>query len=112
MIMTLKKPQFYLTLTASTLTICLLSCQPSTATDKVNNTTLTDFPPIILWAWERPEDLRFLNTDKVGVAFLAQTLTLTGNEINTKPRPQPLNVTPQTTLIAVTRIETGTAPVL
>lgn len=36
-----------------------------------------DLPPVILWAWERPEDLEFLNSQRFGVAFLAQTLTLT-----------------------------------
>lgn len=110
--MKLTRTQFHLTLTASALAICLVSCQPSKAIDKVNNTKLTDFSPIILWAWERPEDLRFLNTDKVGVAFLAQTLVLTGNEVNTKPRQQPLKVAPQTKLIAVTRIEIDKLPVL
>lgn len=110
--MTLTKAKFHFTLTVSALAICLVSCQPSTATDKASNATLTDFPPVILWAWERPEDLRFLNTDKFSVAFLAQTLTLTGNEVNAKPRQQPLKVAPQTKLIAVTRIETGKAPVL
>jgi len=31
-------------------------------------------PRLILWAWERPEDLRALDPD-TGVAFLAQTIT-------------------------------------
>ncbi len=34
-----------------------------------------ELPKIILWVWERPEDLRFLSAEKYGVAFLAQTLT-------------------------------------
>jgi len=38
-------------------------------------------PRVVLWAWERPEDLRSAGSD-VGVAFLAQTITL-GN-----PQPQ------------------------
>jgi hypothetical protein len=33
-------------------------------------------PRLVLWAWERPEDLRALDPD-TGVAFLAQTITLT-----------------------------------
>ena len=37
---------------------------------------MSEFPKIILWAWERPEDLRFINTDEVGVAFLARTIYL------------------------------------
>jgi len=63
------------------------------------------FPKKILWAWERPEDLEFLDTNKFGVAFLAQTLVLQGDEVVFKPRHQPLKVRPETKLIAVTRIE-------
>lgn len=66
-----------------------------------------EMPPKILWAWERPEDLRFLDVKKFGVAFLAQTLFLEQEEIVYKPRKQPLKLTPETYLIAVTRIETS-----
>ena len=62
-------------------------------------------PPIMLWAWERPVDLEYLDTKRYGVAFLAQTLTLKGDEVIRSPRRQPLHVTPQTKLMAVTRIE-------
>lgn len=65
-----------------------------------------EMPGKILWAWERPEDLRFLDTNKFGVAFLAQTLFLRNNEVVFSPRRQPLKVAPDTFLIAVTRIET------
>ena len=63
-------------------------------------------PKTILWAWERPEDLRFLDTEKFGVAFLAETLELKNDEVIFQPRRQPLKVSPNTFLIAVTRIET------
>lgn len=65
-----------------------------------------EMPKKILWAWERPEDLRFLDTDKFGAAFLAQTLILQGDEVIFRPRRQPLELAPNTYLIAVTRIET------
>lgn len=64
-------------------------------------------PPKILWAWERAEDLRFIDTKEFGVAFLAQTLILESDEIVYKPRRQPLQLAPETFLIAVTRIETS-----
>jgi hypothetical protein len=73
---------------------------------------LKDYPPIILWAWEREENLEFLDTDKYGVAFLAQTLELKENEVVVRPRRQPLRVKPETKLIAVTRVETGENPAL
>ena len=64
-------------------------------------------PPKILWAWERPEDLRFLDPKEFGVAFLAQTIFLEKDAVNPKPRRQPLEVSPGTYIIAVTRIETA-----
>lgn len=68
-------------------------------------------PPKIIWAWERPEDLRFLDPKEFGVAFLSQTIFLENDLVAPKPRRQPLDVAPGTYLIAVTRIETkrGTA---
>lgn len=64
----------------------------------------------VVWAWERPEDLRFPDASKFSVAFLSQTLELTGNEVVFIPRRQPLDVAPGTRLIAVTRIETTRDP--
>jgi hypothetical protein len=66
----------------------------------------TEMPGKILWAWERPEDLRFLDTNKFGVAFLAQTVLLKNDEVILRPRRQSLQIAPNTYLIAVTRIET------
>jgi hypothetical protein len=65
-----------------------------------------DFPRTILWAWERPENLTAINSKRVAVAFLAQTLTLTAAEVRFNPRHQPLDILPETRLMAVTRIET------
>lgn len=63
-------------------------------------------PNKILWAWERPEDLNFVDPNEFGVAFLAQTIFLEKDQVSPKPRRQPLEVPPGTYLIAVTRIET------
>ena len=79
----------------------LLSCKTANQV-KINN----EMPPKILWAWERAEDLRFLDGQKFGVAFLAQTLVLQNDEIIYKPRRQPLEIAPDIYTIAVTRIET------
>ena len=62
---------------------------------------------VILWAWERPEDLTFINPEKVSVAFLAKTIYLRGDKVIVKPRLQPLKLAPGTKLTAVVRIETG-----
>ncbi len=61
----------------------------------------------MLWAWERNEDLRFIQSNKIGVAYLAQTLIISESEIILRPRRQPLKINPETYLIAVTRIETN-----
>jgi uncharacterized protein DUF3142 len=67
---------------------------------------LEDLPRTILWAWERPEHLTFIDPASVGVAFLARTLYLRGSEVMVRPRLQPLRVPPRTSLVAVVRIET------
>lgn len=83
------------------------SCNFQNAETLSKSERLEKVPPVVLWAWERPEDLRFLDTEKFGVAFLAQTLVLQNDEIVFVPRRQPLQVSPDTFLIAVTRIETN-----
>src|SRR6266550_1062715 len=81
----------------------LFSCRPKPATR--NRLEENKFPHTILWAWERPEDFEFLDPNRFAVAFLAQTLILKGGDVVLNPRRQPLKVSPETRLIAVTRIE-------
>ena len=79
------------------------NCRQNTKTSAIPNNAM---PKKILWAWERPEDLRFLDADRFGVAFLAQLLTLENDEVIVNLRHQSLQIAPNTYLIAVTRIET------
>ena len=65
-------------------------------------------PPVMLWAWERPTDLRAL-PHGIGVAFLSQTIHLQAAAIGINPRRQKLLVSPATPLLAVTRIEAASA---
>lgn len=86
---------------------CFLSDQDNTA----------PLPPVVFWAWEKPEDLRFLNPNSAAVAFLAKTIYLSPPDpasplksaggFLVQPRLQPLRVAPETALIAVVRIETS-----
>ncbi len=62
-------------------------------------------PRVVLWAWERPEILDFIDPREVGMAFLARTLHLRGRDLVVRPRLQPLSVPPGTALTAVIRIE-------
>ncbi len=71
-----------------------------------NIASMNDAPGKILWAWERPEDLRFIDPKEFGVAFLAQTISLEKDSVFPKRRRQELEVPDGTYLIAVTRIET------
>jgi len=61
---------------------------------------------MMLWAWERPENLQFIVPKATGVAFLAGTITLAGEGKWYHPRMQPLRIPPETHLMAVVRIET------
>ena len=87
------------------LAILLTSCKPHILTR--NRADEIKIPALVLWAWERPEDLESLDPQKVAVAFLAQTLILHGDRVEFRPRRQPLKVPPATKLIAVTRIESS-----
>lgn len=62
-------------------------------------------PKVMLWAWEAPSDLRFLDPKRFGVAFLSETITLYDDRIWAKPRMQPLKVPDHTYLVPVIRIE-------
>jgi hypothetical protein len=54
---------------------------------------------IMLWAWERPERLEFIDIEQTGVAFLARTLYLRGDEVVVRPRLQTLKTPPRTNLV-------------
>lgn len=66
-------------------------------------------PPIMLWAWETPHDLRFLKSPQIGVAYLATTLLLREDTLWVRRRIQPLRIDPSTPLVAVIRIESDEA---
>jgi hypothetical protein len=71
----------------------------------VNSSRLSQLPAVILWAWERPEQLDFIDTQKVGVAFLAKTIYLRSDQAVSRPRLQPLALPADARIIAVARIE-------
>ncbi|PYS36638.1 MAG: hypothetical protein DMF75_00380 [Acidobacteria bacterium] len=62
-------------------------------------------PSLILWAWERPTDLTFIDRNRIAVAFLARTIHLQGNDVFTRPRLQPLKLPEGVTVVAVARVE-------
>jgi len=66
---------------------------------------ISKLPSTILWAWERPEKLDYLDPQKTGIAFLAKTIYLRADRIVSRPRLQPLAVPAGAQVIAVARIE-------
>src|SRR6266849_117486 len=78
----------------------------SKRTAGVTITRSDQMPRVILWAWERPVDLRFINPREIGVAFLARTIQLRADEVVVRPRLQRLDLPEGTRVITVARVET------
>jgi hypothetical protein len=65
---------------------------------------------LVLWAWERPEDLRFADSSRFSIAYLAGTLTIAGDDLVVRPRFQPLLVRDDARILPVVRIEVARGP--
>lgn len=67
-----------------------------------------DLPGLMLWAWQRPEDLSFIDTRTTGVAYLAGTIRIATSGYETlEPRLQPLSLPRGAAVLAVIRIESA-----
>jgi hypothetical protein len=64
-----------------------------------------DMPPLVLWAWDRDDDLSFIDTRDTAVAYLAATVILRGEGIFLAPRHHPLAPPQGTRLVAVAHVE-------
>jgi len=47
---------------------------------------MSRMPRVTLWAWERRENLNFIDPDKTAVAYLARTLDLEGDSVRVRAR--------------------------
>lgn len=65
-------------------------------------------PRLFLWAWERKEDLGFIDPKTTGIAYLASRICLQKTGITEFPRQQPLILPAHTKTIAVVRLEVPT----
>lgn len=86
--------------------LLLSACAPAPA-------KLTPPPPpkkIVLWAWDRAEDLRFLKPDEAAVAGLLQTMYFRNGKVDVWRRRLPLLLPEGTELIRVTRFESDGSP--
>lgn len=61
--------------------------------------------PIIVWVWERPENLYFLKEKNVTFAYLSGTVTKTNSNLEYYSRRQPLRIPDNRQTISVIRIE-------
>ena len=68
---------------------------------------LPGLPRVFVWAWEVREDLRWLDTRSVGVAYLARTVCPSADGVGVRPRMQPLLAPKDAVLMAVVRVESG-----
>jgi len=87
----------------------LTACQPT----RQERAALTALPHNILWAWERPEDLRWLPPE-VGVAYVASSVSLADDRADVMPRANPLKARSDTRLIPVVHVDASwrNAPIL
>ncbi|MBI5168360.1 MAG: hypothetical protein HZA61_02630 [Candidatus Eisenbacteria bacterium] len=67
--------------------------------------TVAALPPVMLWAWEYPQDLRFADPARVGVASLGATAALVGDDVRVTMRRQPLRLAPGAAHVRVLRVE-------
>lgn len=59
----------------------------------------------MLWAWDKTDDLRFLEGQNVGIAYLASTLSLTGDRVDNRRRLRALHIPAGIPVVPVVRIE-------
>jgi hypothetical protein len=68
-----------------------------------------ELPPLVLWAWDRDDDLRFIDSRDTAVAYLAATVIIRGDGVFLAPRHNPLALPEETTRVAVVHVETDRA---
>jgi hypothetical protein len=71
---------------------------------KTQHAALENLPPQMLWAWQRPEDLRDLPTD-IGVAYVATSITIEGETATVLPRQHPLLLSRTTARVPVVHVD-------
>jgi hypothetical protein len=68
---------------------------------------LASCPRRMLWVWERPEDLSWLDSSKFGVAYLDRTIFLSGDSVHVVNRKQPMTIPTGTYVMSVVRLESN-----
>lgn len=87
--------------------LCLAALAPLAGCDaprRAAPASLAALPPTMLWAWERPEDLRWLPPG-VGVAYVATTVEIAAAQSRLRPRGYPLLLRPDTAAVPVVHVD-------
>ncbi len=63
-------------------------------------------PKVTVWAWQRDEDLSYINPNRVSVAYFAGNIYVRGTLVSLRPRTEKLKLPPGAETIPVFRIET------
>jgi hypothetical protein len=87
------------------LILLTVACLALADTGAARYDRLVSMPDRVVWAWERPEDLKFVDPGRAAVAVLDRTIVLSADAIDVRLRRQPLRLQPHTRVIAVVRIE-------
>ena len=86
---------------------CCRSGSPATACRPPVPASRLDLPPLMLWAWDRDDDLRFHRCRATPASpYLAATLTLRGEDVVLTARHNPLTLPPGVRRVAVVHVET------
>lgn len=72
---------------------------------------MDSLPRLTVWAWERREDLRSLDTQKFAIAYLDRTLTI-DLRVENQPRRDPVIFSASSSRMPVIRIEAARSSVL
>lgn len=90
----------------ASLCLLLLSLKMDSRTEKLRpaHPALAHLPAEMLWAWERPEDLRWLPTS-VGVAYVASSIMLRGDQAVIRRRTTPLLLADAAAVVPVLHID-------
>ncbi len=88
---------------ATCLLLAAIAAVPCAAASRRH--TVAALPPVMLWAWEYPQDLRFADPARVGVASLGATAALVGPDVRVTMRRQPLRLAPGAAHVQVLRVE-------
>lgn len=70
----------------------------------LQHAALEKLPKQMIWAWQRPEDLRWLPAD-AGVAYVAASIALENDRADVLPRMHPLRVRPETAVVPVVHVD-------